>query len=110
MITVGITGSMACGKTLVAKMFKQKKVQVLDADRIAHRVLYKNTKTYSQVVKAFGKAIFNPDDSISRKKLASVAFKNISSQKRLCAIVHPQMVRLIREKLKFYGTSEDIRL
>ena len=99
MLKVGITGGLASGKTLVAKMFKQRGAVVLDADRIAHRTLYKNGQCYKAIIKVFGKTILNANKSINRKKLAGLAFHNSESQKHLCSIIHPEMLGLIRKKL-----------
>ncbi len=100
MIVIGLTGGLASGKTRIAKMFAELGAEVLNADAIAHRALYKNTHCYKQVIGKFGKSILNPDDSINRKKLARLAFISDKKQKQLCSIIHPWVFAYIREKIK----------
>lgn len=100
MFCVGITGNLASGKTTVAKMFQRQGAVVLDADRIAHQVIQKKSCGFQKIVRAFGYSILSLDGSISRKKLAEVAFKNKKNQKLLCSIIHPLVLAQIRHKLK----------
>ncbi|MCP4650234.1 MAG: dephospho-CoA kinase [PVC group bacterium] len=110
MIKLGITGGLSSGKTTVAKMFKELGARVLDADRIAHRAIYKNSLCYRRVIKAFGELILNPDSSINRKKLAKVAFKNKKNQQKLCDIVHPWVLKYINKKLYEYSKTDAIKI
>ncbi len=68
-VIIGITGSIASGKTYVEKLIKAKGYRVINADYIAHQALYRNTVTYEKTVSKFGKAILNKNQSINRRKL-----------------------------------------
>jgi len=109
MVMVGITGSMGSGKTTVAKMFGRLGAAVLDADAIAHRALYKNTRVYRQILKRFGRTVLNRDRSINRKKLASTAFRSSQEQRQLCAIVHPWVFAYIDKKIKGLKRKKSIK-
>ncbi|MFH1093185.1 MAG: dephospho-CoA kinase [Candidatus Omnitrophota bacterium] len=100
MIIIGLTGGLASGKTRIARMFAALGAQVLDADAIAHRALFKNTHCYKQVIRKFGRSILNTDGSINRKKLARLAFVSNKKQQHLCSILHPWVFTYIREKIK----------
>ncbi len=100
MIIIGLTGGLASGKTRIAKMFADLGAEVLNADSIAHRALYKSTYCYKLIVGKFGKSILNPDKSINRKKLARLAFINKKKQQQLCSIIHPWVFDYIRGKIK----------
>lgn len=100
MVVIGITGGLASGKTEVSRMFKRLGAKVLNADIIAHRALYKNTRPYRQVIKLFGQEIVNRDGSINRKKLGRIVFSSKSKQRRLCSIVHPWVFNYIESALQ----------
>ncbi|MCG2712438.1 MAG: dephospho-CoA kinase [Candidatus Omnitrophica bacterium] len=100
MIIIGLTGGLASGKTRIAKMFADLGAQVLHADSIAHRALFKNTYCYKQVIGKFGKSILNADGSINRKKLARLAFSSDKKQQQLCRVIHPWVFAYIREKIE----------
>ncbi len=53
-LKVGLTGGVACGKTTVGEMFSRHGAHVIQADKIAHLLMQKDTPVYVQIVKAFG--------------------------------------------------------
>ncbi len=91
MLRVGLTGGLACGKTTVAEMFARRGAEVILADKIAHELLEPGTEAHAKVVEAFGRDILNPDGTISRSKLADLAFRGRIQE--LNAIVHPAVIR-----------------
>ncbi len=109
MITIGITGSLASGKTTVANMFLRKGVAVLNADNIAHLALRKNTRAYKALLESFGSDIIVKNGIIDRKKLAAIAFKNKKNQNTLCAIVHPWVCAYIKDKISAYRNSKKVK-
>lgn len=91
MLKVGLTGGIACGKTTVGEMFVRRGAQLVQADRIAHDLMRPGTEVYQRVIRAFGEEILNLDGSISRPKLADIAFKGGRIQE-LDEIVHPAVI------------------
>lgn len=102
MITIGITGGYATGKTLVAGMFKRLGAKVLFADRIAHRLMRPNTPVWKDVVGYFGQDILKKNGWIDRDKLARVIFADPKKRAILNKMVHPVVIeelkRLIQER------------
>ncbi len=74
MLRVGLTGGLACGKTVVGEMFAARGAHVIQADRIAHELMQPGGTVYNQVVLHFGRQILEPDGRINRQKLAEAAF------------------------------------
>jgi len=99
MVVIGVTGGLGTGKSTVAAMFKALGAMVLDADAIAREVMEPKRLAWRQVVKAFGESILNDDQTVNRRALASVVFRDDASRKRLDAIVHPHVLRLITQRL-----------
>lgn len=93
MLKVGLTGGIACGKSVVADMFAARGAHVIKADEIAHRLMRPGQPVFAAVVAAFGKEILRPDGSIDRPQLASMAFA--ASHPRVAElnrVVHPAVV------------------
>jgi dephospho-CoA kinase len=94
MLFIGLTGSIATGKSTVGKIFKELGCYVIDADGIAHKAYEKGTKAYKSIVEEFGKNILDKDGNIDRKKLGGVVLDNKELLKKLEAIVHPEVERI----------------
>ena len=73
---IGITGGIACGKSVVSNYLKNKGFKVIDADKIAREVVEKGKKGYKRIIDFFGESILKNDKSIDRNKLRSIVFNN----------------------------------
>jgi dephospho-CoA kinase len=91
-IVAGLTGSIAMGKTTVAKMFAALGAPVFDADA-AVREFYRSPGAKA-VEDAFRGVI--EDGEVNREKLAAATLADPEAIKRLEAIVHPEVARLRR--------------
>lgn len=91
MLSVGLTGGVACGKTTVGEMFVALGAHLTLADQIAHDLMLPGTAVYDKVVAAFGTEILNPDGTINRPALADAAFPT-GRISELNAIVHPPVI------------------
>jgi dephospho-CoA kinase len=101
MLKVGLTGGVACGKTTITTMFEKRGAHIALADAIAHSLFEPGSEVYEKVLDAFGDEILNPDKTISRPKLANLAFP--SRIKELNAIVHPVVIALQDEWMEEIG-------
>lgn len=99
-IIVGLTGSFGSGKTTVAGLFKSSGARIIDADSIAHGLIKPKNPIYKKIINAFGRDILNKNKTINRNKLAKLVFNNKDLLERLNKIMHPEIIRIIREKLK----------
>ena len=90
MLRIGLTGGIACGKSTVGAMLGRRGAHYLSADELAHTLYEPGAVAYEGVVRSFGREILNPDQTINRKKLASIAFPDRIDE--LNAIVHPAVI------------------
>lgn len=111
MLKIGLTGGIACGKSVVGEMFAKLGAYVIQADAIAHGLMEPGRPVYEEIVRRFGRGILNPDGSISRPRLAQAAFGDpatgqASRVQELNAIVHPAVVRQENEWMEEIGPHD----
>lgn len=99
MLKVGLTGGIASGKSVVGEMFVALGAHLIHADQIAHELMQPGEPVYQEVVRRFGSGILNPDGTVSRPKLAEVAFGSLneptaSRVQELNRIVHPSVIEM----------------
>jgi len=99
MVVIGVTGGVGTGKSTVAKMFKELGAAVLDADAIAHQVMEPKRLAWRQIVETFGEGVLNEDQTINRSRLASIVFQDVQRRKQLEAMIHPHVLRHIKQQL-----------
>ncbi len=92
---IGITGSLASGKTKVADIFVSLGAVKIDADAIAHKLLRVDEDIKQEIVRVFGPSVAE-NGAISRKALALVVFSDRKKLEDLCRITHPAIIREIR--------------
>ncbi len=91
MLIVGLTGGIASGKSLVAKVFRDLGAHVIDADKIVHELLEPNQQAWEEVIKYFGPGIMFPDKTIDRRKLGDIVFKDAGKRAWLNRCIHPKV-------------------
>ena len=94
---IGLTGSIATGKSTVARMFKERGFYVIDADELAHSVYKKGEEAYFKLIEVFGRGILDKSREIDRKKLGALVIKDKEKLKILESIVHPEVERKRKE-------------
>jgi dephospho-CoA kinase len=94
-LRVGLTGGIACGKSVVRARFASRGVATLDADAVVHDLFAPGTDVTRSVARAFSAAVLAPDGSIDRRRLGDVVFADPDKRKSLEAIVHPAVYRAI---------------
>ncbi|HEU4794207.1 MAG TPA: dephospho-CoA kinase, partial [Pyrinomonadaceae bacterium] len=67
MLRVGLTGSIAVGKSFVTSIFSDLGCHTLDADVTAREVVLPGSAGLAAVAEAFGSDILNPDGSLNRQ-------------------------------------------
>ena len=86
---VGLTGSIAVGKSFVCEVFRELGCAVLDADKVARDVVEPGTDGLKSVVEAFGDSVLQLDGSLDRPKLGSIVFRDKEKRLLLNSIIHP---------------------
>jgi dephospho-CoA kinase len=89
MLKVGLTGSIAVGKSFVLSVFSELGCHVLDADRTAREVVMPGTPGLAEIVREFGKGVLTTEGALDRPKMASIVFADEEKRLLLNSIVHP---------------------
>lgn len=109
MVVIGVTGGVGTGKSTVAGMFRRLGAVVLDADALAHQAMEPKRPAWRRIVKAFGKTVLNEDETVDRRRLAAVVFRDERKRRALERIIHPQVLRAIRRELHRLRRSGNAR-
>ena len=105
MLTVGLTGGLATGKTSVGRYFSELGCLVIRYDDIGHQVLEPTGEAYPAVVAEFGMDILHPDGTIDRRILAGKVFSHPDRLERLNALVHPPAHARVAAQLADYART-----
>jgi dephospho-CoA kinase len=108
MLTVGLTGGLASGKSFVGLALEDLGCKLIQADELGHEVLMPDGAAYPGVVREFGSGILNPDGEIDRRRLALEVFSDKERLRVLNSLVHPQ-VRARTDELvaEYYASDPD---
>lgn len=99
MLTVGLTGGIASGKSIVARMLQQNGCHIIEADLVAHEFLKPSSFVAQQIITEFGAEILDPAGAIDRARLAAIVFGDPAKLARLNAITHPPVLTEIARQL-----------
>ena len=88
-LLVGLTGSIATGKSTVSRMFAHLGARVIDADLLAREVVMPGQAAHARIVEEFGSQVVQEDGSLDRKALGAVVFADAAKRRRLEEITHP---------------------
>ena len=95
---IGLTGSIAVGKSTVTQYLLTHGYRVLDADVISHQALQQGTSAYQKVVSLFG--CVNEDGTINRKQLGNIVFTSQDKKKQLESIIHPYVIETLQKGIQ----------
>jgi dephospho-CoA kinase len=92
MITIGLIGGVASGKSAVARCFTDCGAALLDADRVGHEVL-REPAVIEQLVTRWGPAILTEAGDINRSAVAKIVFApgNEAEREFLNSVSHPRI-------------------
>ena len=92
MLRVGLTGSIAVGKSHVLELLREQGCHVIDADQTAREVVAKDSEGLRRVVAEFGKEVLQPDGTLDRARLGAIVFADKEKRERLNSILHPLII------------------
>lgn len=96
MLSIGLTGGIGSGKSVVAQIFRTLGIPVLDADALAKRIMQEDPEVKASILQCFGEKAYQ-DNKLNRAYLADIVFKDPFQLQVLNAIVHPATIAAGKE-------------
>jgi dephospho-CoA kinase len=87
--TVGLTGSLASGKSTVAEIFEGLGAETFDCDSYVHELYRPGHPGARDVSYLFGERVLDPDGGVDRARLAELVLGDPSARTRLEGAIHP---------------------
>ncbi len=91
LLTIGLTGGVASGKSTAEAEFITLGIPVLDADRVAREVVALGSPALAEIAEAFGAEMLLADGTLDRRRMRERVFGNAAELKRLERITHPHI-------------------
>ncbi|MBR2743422.1 MAG: dephospho-CoA kinase [Clostridia bacterium] len=99
---IGLTGGSGSGKTLIAGVFEERGIPVIDADKLAREIVKPGMPCLSELSDYFGSEILDESGALRRRELAKLAFSDEEHLKNLNRITHYYIGVLMRENIERY--------
>lgn len=107
--TIGLTGSVATGKSTVSNLIQQAGIPLVDADIAARKVVEPGTEGLKEIVAYFGGEILLADGTLDRAKLGEIIFKDKEKREKLNEITHPRVKDYMLEaRERFFRAGEEL--
>jgi dephospho-CoA kinase len=90
-LLVGVTGSIATGKTTVAKMLEKLGAPVIDFDVLSRVVVEPDKPAWLDIVAFFGEQLLLEDRTLDRERLREIVFRDLEKKKKLESFIHPRI-------------------
>jgi dephospho-CoA kinase len=90
-LSIGLTGGIGSGKSLVADFFKLLGIPVYISDLEAKKLMQTNSLVRENLIEAFGELVYSDSGELNRSELAKIIFNNADALKKVNSIVHPQV-------------------
>jgi dephospho-CoA kinase len=110
MLRVGLTGGIACGKTVVASVFECRGAYLHRADQESHRLMNPGGPAWTAVRDRFGARIIRTDGTVDRKALGSFVFRDAKARRDLEKILHPLVIADLRAAAAKAEASGHVRI
>src|SRR5258705_2280196 len=106
MLRVGLTGSIAVGKSFVSGVLAELGCRVLDADETAREVVAPGSPALLEVIAKFGDSVIKSDGTLDRPALGALVFADADKRATLNSILHPYIIARQDERLREWEALE----
>ena len=96
---IGLTGGIACGKSMISAYLAQKGIPVIDGDLVARQIVEPGTKGLAQIVDIFGAEYLHADGTLNRAMLGSRVFADKEALQQLNAITKPLLLEAFKTQI-----------
>ncbi|NLB18479.1 MAG: dephospho-CoA kinase [Syntrophomonadaceae bacterium] len=108
MYVIGLTGSIASGKSSVSKILKQQGIPVIDADQMAREIVEPGKPAYQDIVNEFGAQVVDADGQLNRKRLGDIIFSDPEMRNKLNSFTHPRLKEVFERRMQQLSPDDRI--
>jgi len=105
-LLLGVTGSIATGKSTVAVMLEELGARTIDFDVLSRVVVAPGKPAWKDIVAFFGEQVLCEDQTLDREKLRDIVFKDMQKKKKLESFQHPRIGAEFMEMVKQYAGED----
>ena len=106
---IGLTGSIASGKSTVAQMLANYGLPIVDADLVARQVVEPGSETLMQIAEVFGQDVILPTGEMNRAKVGSIIFGDEEKRAQLNGIIHPAIrIEMLRQRDRYVADGKHV--
>ncbi len=105
-LLLGVTGSIATGKSTVAAMLAELGARTIDFDVLSRVVVEPGKPAWKDIVAFFGEQVLREDQTLDREKLRDIVFKDMQKKKKLESFQHPRIGEDFMELVKQYAGED----
>ena len=98
MRVIGLTGSIACGKSNISRSLKAAGVPVIDADEISRNLTAPGGPALPAIREKWGEKVFDGEE-LNRRALSDIVFSDPAAREALNAIIHPMVLSEIHRRM-----------
>ena len=92
LLTWGLTGNIACGKSAIEALLRERGIPVIDADQVARDVVATGQPALEAIKARFGSEVFLADGSLDRAALGTIVFDDPERRRELESLTHPPII------------------
>ena len=96
---IGLTGSIACGKSTVSSYLASRGCPVVDGDRLSRELTAPGSPVNGLIRSSFGDSVFFEDGSLNRRCLGQLIFSDPLARRNLDALMAPYLMSLTRQRI-----------
>lgn len=111
MLTIGITGGIGCGKSLLVRMIQEGceyPCICIDTDSIAKSLMEPGEVSYCLIKKHFGDVVIGDDGRIDSKELSKIVMSDEKQLKILNEFTHPYVIKAVKQILNEHKEEDGI--
>jgi len=105
---IGITGSIACGKSTVSRDLARRGYPVIDGDVLSRELTGPGGPAVNEIRRVFGDRYILPNDSLNRREMGRLVFSDSRARERLDQVMEPYLRKLTLEKIESARASGSV--
>ena len=106
-LLLGVTGSIATGKSTVARMLEEMGAPMIDFDVLSREVMEPDKPAYRDIVSYFGEQVLSKYKTLDREKLKEIVFRDMEKRKKLESFTHPRILEAYLEKVEHFAKGKE---